>query len=70
MSKPLTPQDPDSILAYDAANNIAWQQGTSVPADGTTGYCTGCIYQKTDGGANTSLYINEGTATSADFNAK
>lgn len=44
--------------------------GTTVPTDGTAGYATGCTFQKTNGGANTSLYINEGSATSCDFNAK
>ena len=43
--------------------------GTTVPSDGATGYGTGCIFQKTDGGAGTALYINEGNTTSADFNA-
>lgn len=44
--------------------------GTTVPTDGTAGYATGCVFQKTNGGANTSLYVNEGSATSCDFNAK
>jgi hypothetical protein len=43
--------------------------GTSVPADGTAGYQTGCLYQKTDGGDGTALYVNEGTASSCNFNA-
>lgn len=70
MSKPLTPHDSEGVLAKDTDGNIAWLQGTSVPTDGTAGYGTGCIYQKLDGGANTSLYVNEGSATSCDFNAK
>jgi hypothetical protein len=43
--------------------------GTTVPADGTAGYQTGCIFQHTDGGAGTALYVNEGTASSCDFDA-
>ncbi len=43
--------------------------GTTVPADGATGYAGGCLFAKTDGGAGTSLYVNEGSVTSADFNA-
>lgn len=70
MSKPLTPHDASGIVAYDQDGNIAWQQGTTVPTDTTTGYCTGCIFQKTDGGVGTSLYVNEGTSASSDFNAK
>lgn len=46
----------------------AW--GDTVPADGTAGYATGCIFHHTDGGANTALYVNEGTIDSCDFNAK
>lgn len=43
--------------------------GTVVPTDGTAGYLTGCLFAHTDGGAGTSLYVNEGSATSCDFNA-
>jgi len=44
--------------------------GDDVPSDGESGYQTGCLWQKTNGGANTSLYVNEGSETSCDFNAK
>lgn len=43
--------------------------GTTVPVDGTAGYETGCLFQHTDGGDGTALYVNEGTVTSCDFNA-
>ncbi len=43
--------------------------GVTVPSDASTGYQTGCIFQKTDGGAGTSFYVNEGSLSSADFNA-
>lgn len=43
--------------------------GVTVPDDGTPGYATGCLFQKTDGGPGTSLYVNEGTSKSCDFNA-
>jgi len=43
--------------------------GKTVPADGTSGYQTGCLFQHTDGGAGTALYVNEGTVTSCDFDA-
>lgn len=43
--------------------------GTTVPTDGDAGYATGCLFQHTDGGDGTALYVNEGTATSCDFNA-
>jgi len=44
--------------------------GDTVPADGIAGYQTGCLFQHTDGGVNTALYVNEGTVDSCDFNAK
>lgn len=44
--------------------------GTSVPTDGTAGYLPGCMYIKTNGGVGTTLYVNEGTVASCDFNAK
>jgi hypothetical protein len=43
--------------------------GLIVPVDGTAGYQTGCIFQHTDGGDGTSLYVNEGTYLSCDFDA-
>jgi len=45
---------------------LAW--GTTVPTDTTSGYAIGCIFVHTDGGAGTALYVNEGSATSCDFN--
>jgi hypothetical protein len=43
--------------------------GTTKPADAAEGFATGCLFRKTDGGDGTSLYVNEGDADSADFNA-
>jgi hypothetical protein len=43
--------------------------GDTVPTAGTNGYQTGCIFQHTDGGAGTALYINEGTSAACDFQA-
>lgn len=42
--------------------------GTTVPTDATAGYATGCRFIHTDGTRGTALYINEGSATSCDFN--
>lgn len=41
--------------------------GPEVPADGTAGYATGCLFQHTDGGNGTALYVNEGDTESCDF---
>jgi hypothetical protein len=43
--------------------------GKTVPADGTAGYQTGCLFQHTDGGSGTALYVNEGTLSSCNFDA-
>ena len=62
------------IYARDRAEHVpgigilrAW--GDTVPADGEAGYATGCLFQRTDGGDATALYVNEGTITSCNFNA-
>lgn len=61
------------IYARDRAEHVAgigilraW--GDIVPPDGEPGYATGCLFQHTDGGPGTSLYANEGTLESCDFN--
>jgi hypothetical protein len=57
-----------SILATTGNLRMAIVEGTTVPSDGATGYATGCLFLHTDGAAATSVYINEGSVTSADFN--
>lgn len=46
-----------------------YERGTTVPSDGATGYAPGCIFVDTDAAAGSQLFMNEGTAASADFNA-
>jgi hypothetical protein len=48
---------------------IMRDMGTTVPSDGTAGYGIGCLFQHTDGGDGTALYVNEGTLASCNFNA-
>jgi hypothetical protein len=48
---------------------LLFHNGDTVPDDADTGYATGCLFQKSDGGAETALYINEGDEDSCDFNA-
>ena len=57
------------IPTLRSQDGIIEAYGTAVPVDGTVGYITGAIFKQTDGGANTSAYVNEGSATSCDFNA-
>lgn len=48
---------------------LLFASGADVPADGTDGYQTGCLFQHTDGSGGTAAYINEGTVTSCAFTA-
>ena len=48
---------------------LLFSHGPTVPADGGAGYATGCLFQHTDGGAGTALYVNEGTVSSCNFDA-
>ena len=49
------------------AEGLLFASGGTVPADGTSGYQTGCLFVKTSGGANDALYVNEGTFSSSAF---
>ncbi len=64
---PASGPTPQTLLR--TSDGISDAYGTVVPVDGTAGYITGAIFKQTDGGANTSAYVNEGTSTSSDFNA-
>ncbi len=48
---------------------LLFSNGDTVPTDAASGYQTGCLFQHTDGGDGTALYVNEGSVTSCDFNA-
>jgi hypothetical protein len=54
-------------LEYDHEGNITKASGTTVPTG--AGYAKGCLFTKTDASANILLYVNEGSTTSANFNA-
>ncbi len=69
MSETYRPHSADGILEVIEGEGISRQRGTSVPVDGTIGYAAGCIYIKTDGGASTTLYVNNGTPASCAFKA-
>lgn len=58
--RPRSPSQDDGYIYFD--------RGRTVPSDGALGYGTGCIWQKTNGAAGSSFYVNEGTARAADFN--
>lgn len=58
------PRDPETKPA-----GYLFAYGPTVPADGAEGYATGCLFQHTDGGDGTALYVNEGDEDACDFNA-
>lgn len=69
MSKPLRLHSAVNTVIELPGVGIMLAHGATVPSDADTGYATGCLFMHTDGGAGTSLYVNEGTKASADFNA-
>lgn len=63
----LVGQADGSIMNIDGF--IVKSKGTTVPADATVGHEVGALFMKTDGGVGTSLFVNEGSRTSSDYNA-
>jgi hypothetical protein len=57
------------VTERNAAGKVTCCYGTVSVTDGGAGYAKGCFYVKTDGSGGTTLYINEGSTSSCDFNA-
>jgi len=58
------------VLLYDRNSDAALVSGNTVPTDTDAGYAIGCLFNLESGNAvGATLYINEGSASSADFNA-
>lgn len=62
----LVSQADGALISVDGYAHLA--HGATVPG-AVAGYAVGCLFQHTDGGDGTALYVNEGTITAADFNA-
>ena len=56
------------IPIFTIEDGILQAYGNTVPG-AVAGYAIGCLFHHTDGGDATALYVNEGTAAVADFNA-
>lgn len=69
MSKEITPHHGTGSIIRIPNVGIILAAGKTKPADAKKGYATGCLFIHTDGGDGTALYVNEGTVSSADFNA-
>jgi hypothetical protein len=69
MSKPLNSHSALETLLEVPGEGIYFAKGTTKPSDGAAGYAKGCIFIDTDASAGNILFCNEGTVTSADFDA-
>ena len=61
--------DPQGTILQKAGVGILFAAGTTVPTDAAAGYAPGCIFQDTDASADAVLFVNQGTATSCNFDA-
>lgn len=61
--------DQKGVIVRKPGVGILYAAGTTVPADASADYAPGCIFQDTDASAGSTLYINNGTATSSAFDA-
>src|SRR3990167_5555492 len=57
-----------TVLVENSAG-VHRSYGATVPTDADKGYAPGSIFAQTDGTIGSTIYINEGTKASADFNA-
>lgn len=59
-----------TVLEVDSTGNVRKCTGATVPTAGDAGYAQGCQFILTTGNtASRTIYVNEGSATSAAFNA-
>lgn len=57
-----------TVLEFDSDGNVTRAKGANVPVDADKGFAKGCRFIKTGGGIGTTTYVNEWSASSADFN--
>ena len=58
-----------TILERDTNGKVRRAEGSTVPTNGDSGYALGCLFIQTGtNGVSTSVYVNEGSASSCDFN--
>lgn len=56
------------IVEFSTGLGKALVHGTTVPSDAVEGYAPGCLFVKVGGGDGDTLFLNEGTLASANFN--
>ena len=68
MATPIQKTSTETVLLFDLNNDKVIIQGTTVPANTTTGYAKGAIFIDTDVASGTgATYLNKGTNTSCIF---
>ena len=58
-----------TAFLFDSSGHVLLSRGATVPTDSSAGFAVGALFIDTTGGANVTLYVNEGSTTSCDFNA-
>lgn len=56
------------IVEFSTGLGKVFVHGTAKPSDNAEGYAPGCLFIKVGGGDGDTLFLNEGTLASADFN--
>lgn len=72
MSKPLDMRqsnDSKGTIVKGRDGKILFAAGVTVPVDASIDYAPGCIFIDIDAAAGSQFFINEGSATSSDFNS-
>ena len=68
-TKRTSPQGNEEYVALTNEDTyVMLAKGDTVPTDGDAGYGIGCVFIDEDGGVGATYYVNEGSATSCDFN--
>jgi len=68
MSGRIHQQDATGVLATNDLGDVSELFASAYPADASAGYAPGCICKLTTGVVGATLYVNEGSRTSCDFN--
>lgn len=68
MSRRFDRHYPGQGVLRDPGRGITFDWGPTVPSDGAIGFAPGCIFMDIDAAGAAAIYINVGTAASADFN--
>ena len=69
MSHGLNIHDGTGIIARDPGLGLLISYGSTVPTDGVANHAPGAIFLDTNATGGLQVFINEGTGSSADFNA-